>query len=240
MILIAGALALYGLLLLAAYLGQRSFIYFPSHHEPCGALTPWVVRGQTIGYCREVTEPKTVWLVAHGNAGQAADRDYLLHCFSSDASVYIVEYPGYGERSGRPTAESLNKAVEDAYTFLIKQHPRTGVSVAGESIGGGPACRLARHAIPPRKVVLFVPFDTFVSVAAEHMRYIPVRWLLKDRWDNVEALKTYRGEIEIYAAVDDSVIPAHHARRLAEAVQARLTLLPGDHNDWSNNEIAVR
>lgn len=241
LILLRIIVAIYALVLVLIYFTQRSLIYFPSHSDRESLLRPWVVDGAVIGYCREVEKPSSVWLVAHGNAGSAASRDYMLRCFAPDASVYVAEYPGYGARPGRPSASALNTSVADAYAALLRKFPQAEIGVVGESIGSGPACLLARNPQPPRKIVLVVPFDTFVSVAAEHMPFIiPVRWLLRDRWDNIEALKSYRGPVEIYAAQYDSVIPLHHARRLAEATRARFTTVPGDHNDWSMADISIR
>jgi len=239
-ILLRSVLTVYALLLLVLYFAQRSLIYFPSHNAPSGALKPWTVDGKILGCCREVSNPKSVWLVAHGNAGQATDRDYLLSCFEPDASVYVVEYPGYGDRPGRPSAGALNESVAEAYNVLLKKYAALGIGVVGESIGSGASCLLARQATPPGKIVLVVPFDTFTSVAAEHFPILPVRLILSEQWDNVEALKQYQGPVEIYAASSDDVIPPHHARRLAEAVGAKFTLLQGGHNDWASGEVTIR
>jgi hypothetical protein len=61
---------------------------------------------------------------------------------------------------------------------------------------------------------------------------------LKDRWNNVEALKDYRGPVEIYGARLDTIIPVTHAQTLAHSVpQAHFTMLDGGHNDWSRSEL---
>lgn len=239
-ILLRSILIVYALVLLVLYFAQRSLIYFPSHNAPSVALKPWTVDGKLLGYCREVPSPRSVWLVAHGNAGQATDREYLLPCFEPDASVYVVEYPGYGDRPGRPSAAALNESVAEAYAVLSRKYANLGVGVLGESIGSGASCLLASQATPPKKIVLIVPFDTFASVAAKHFPILPVRLILTEQWDNVEALKNYRGPVEIYAASSDDVIPPHHARRLAEAVGAKFTLLHGGHNDWASGDVAIR
>jgi hypothetical protein len=56
-----------------------------------------------------------VWLLIHGNGGQAADRAYALPSFSMDDSVFILEYPGYGSRKGKPSKKSLDAADRQAY-----------------------------------------------------------------------------------------------------------------------------
>jgi hypothetical protein len=131
----------------------------------------------------------------------------------------------------------MNQAASEAYHILRARNPNTPVCVLGESIGSGPACSLAREKIPPDKLVLVVPFDSLVTVAAQRFFFLPVRLMLRDRWNNVEALKGYAGPVEIFGAADDNIIPVEHAKNLARQIPgARFTLLMGGHNDWSSNE----
>lgn len=95
---------------------------------------------QTLGYCREVPQPRTGWLMTHGNAGQASHRGYVLSCLAATDSLYVLEYPGFGQRVGTPSRESMNAAAGQAYQALRAAFPRTPVGVIGESIGSGPAC----------------------------------------------------------------------------------------------------
>jgi uncharacterized protein len=214
----------------------RDSLFHPTHHSQTFGLTPWVVDGQRIGFARLVEEPENVWLLLQRNAGQAADRTYALPRFSSGDAVYILEYPGFGERDGEPSFKTINAAATAAYEALRRQYPGRRLGVAGESIGTGPACMLATRPTPPDKLVLAVPFDDLVALAREHMAFLPVGTLLGKTWNNGEALATYRGPVDIYAAIDDRVIPKHHAESLAKKLRhVNYTLLPGGHNDWSAN-----
>lgn len=170
----------------------------------------------------------------HGNAGQAADRLYAVPSFSPDDSVFILEYPGYGKRAGVPSQEAFNGAAQVAYLLLKKNYPHLPVCVAAESIGSGPASYLASLSQPPNKLVLIVPFDKISSVALNYFPSFLVDLLLKDNWDNIEALSHYQGPIEIFGAEADTIIPVRHAKALAAAIpSAELTIFVGGHNDWS-------
>lgn len=228
------------LFLLALLLLQRRLLYFPTHHTETNGLISWQINGQLSGYARVVAHPKNIWLFTHGNGGQAADRSYALPCFSPNDSVYILEYPGYGSRPGSPGKAAFDAAAAQAYAWLRRTYPAVPVCVVGESIGSGPAALLAQQARPPDKLVLVVPFDTLASVAQEHYPWLPVELLLRDRWDNIVALRGYHGQVEIFGAADDQIIPLEHARNLAKSVpQAVLHIVPGGHNDWSQSS-AVR
>ncbi|HXE98047.1 MAG TPA: alpha/beta hydrolase [Dongiaceae bacterium] len=213
---------------------QRKMLFYPSHSPETNGLAPWTIDGRLIGYARKVDKPGNVWLFTHGNAGQAADRTYALQCFSDSDSVFILEYPGYGNREGSPGKASFDAAAAEAYRWLRKAYPDIPVCVMGESIGSGPAASLARLEKQPDKIVLVVPFDNLASVVRSHLPLIPAGLVLFDRWDNVEALRGYSGKVEIYGAIDDQVIPVRHARKLAgSSPKAVFHEIPGGHNDWS-------
>jgi pimeloyl-ACP methyl ester carboxylesterase len=234
-----GAILLIGYLLVLAfvYLRQRAMLFYPSHDLPSAQLQPWSDGSQKIGCCHEVTNPNTIWLMLHGNAGQAANRAYALPHLMEQDSLYVLEYPGYGARPGRPCLQTMNAAAEEAYRLLRSRHPRTPVCVIGESVGSGPACHLALENTPPDKIVLLVPFDALTKVAAHHFPFLPCGLLMRDRWDNVESLKHYKGPLEIYAAEADTIIPPDHAKALARQIPgARLISIHGGHNDWSESD----
>jgi pimeloyl-ACP methyl ester carboxylesterase len=227
----------YLLVAVLVYVNQRSLIFLPSHRDVDTPLRPWQVDDRVIGYCRTARTPVTAWLMTHGNAGQAADRAYVLRHISESDSLYVLEYPGYGLRAGHPSKDSIDAAALEAYDELRREFPGTPIGVIGESIGSGPASFLASGVTPPDKVVLVVPFDTLASVASGHMPFLPVGAMLKDNWDNIQALKAYKGPIDIYGAVDDQIIPVAHAKRLAASLpHARFVAIEGGHNDWSASD----
>jgi len=213
---------------------ERKLLFFPTHEPHTNSLTPWIKYGKAIGYSRQVESPKNVWLMFHGNAGQASDRLYAMSCFSDSDSVYILEYPGYGNREGAPSKTSFNKAAQEAYLFLRELYPQIPVCVVAESIGSGPALSLACLDQKPEKFVLIVPFDTLSSVAEEHFPAFLVWLVLRDNWNNVEALSTYKGPVDIFGAERDEVIPIKHAKALAASYpRSRLVIIRGGHNEWS-------
>jgi pimeloyl-ACP methyl ester carboxylesterase len=229
--------AVYALALVGCASFQRSLLYYPSHNPPGALLQPWRVNGELLGFVLERPAPAAIWLMLHGNAGQATDREYALTSFPEGDTVYVLEYPGYGSRPGSPCKDSFNAAAEEAYRALRKQYPAKPICVLGESIGSGPACHLCTLSQPPEKLVLVVPFEQLVKVAADAMPFLPVRLMFFDRWNNAEALRAYRGPIEIFGAADDEVIPIKHATALAQGLpHAQFHLISGHHNEWSHGD----
>lgn len=204
---------------------QRSLIYQPSRLS-AGELSvlaagrnflPWTNgAGQRIGWCRSATagDARGAVLITHGNAGTAVGREYLADPLQAALSldVYILEYPGYADRAGSPTQAGLLAAAEEGLALLP---PDRAVFLVGESLGGAVAAALAgRHAARVRGVCLLVPFNNLTAAAGWHYPWLPVRWLLRDRFPADEWLRAYAGPLAVVVAGRDSVIPPHLARAL--------------------------
>jgi hypothetical protein len=216
---------------------QRSLLFHPTHDRPEKGMAEWKRGDQVIGFVHHVAHPRAIWLLLHGNGGQAAYRAYALQCFSPDDAVYILEYPGYGQRPGVPSLQSLNDAAREGYRLLREQFPGTPVCVVGESIGTGPASHLATQPQPPDKIVLVVPFAVLQDVVGDHVSFLPSGLLVRNSWNNIEALAEYHGPLEIFAAKGDTIIPLRHAKTLAASKpKAVLHVFEGGHNDWPNGD----
>lgn len=221
---------------------QRQVLFYPTHHEGDGGLQRWTHANALIGFAREVEAPQTVWLMLHGNGGQAADRSYALPAFSPTDSVYVMEYPGYGQRPGTPSRSSFDAAAREAYESLRARFPDRPVCVVAESIGSGPAASLGALARPPDKLVFIVPFGDLKSVGRDHTVSLAANLVLAGTWDNVDALSTYQGPMEVFGAREDRIIDVRHARALAQSrPQAKFHLIEGGHNDWAGQpEVRIR
>lgn len=227
--------AIYVLIVVLAAIFQRSLQYHPEWTGTVDArFQPWSEGGRYLGCVRDAGASKNIWFILHGNAGSATGRGYVLDILPGDDTVYVLEYPGFGLREGSPSRDTINAAAREAYELLRQRYPGSRLNVLGESLGTGPASYLASLGDPPDRVVLAVPFDNLPSLAQEQYPLLPAWLLLRDRWDNVAALKNYKGPVTIYAAEHDTIIPVRHARKLAASLpRAAYREYDGDHMDWS-------
>ncbi len=226
---------------------QRHLIYFP-HRAPLAEMRQQAARmgleawedadGQVIGWraarAEGTARPAARLLVFHGNAGSAVHRAYFRDGFAAvnDGATWevtILEYPGYGARTGKPGETSLTEAAGAALAQLWREDDRP-VFVLGESLGSGVACRMAGD-FPDRVtgVFLITPFTQLGDVGSHHYPFLPVRLILRDRYDNVNALQRYHGPAAVLIAGQDEVIPADLGRRLHDgyAGPKRLWEQPG-------------
>ncbi len=238
------ALAYVGLVAVL-FVFQRGYIYYPrrtsfedaERRAARDRLQPWrAADGRLIGWRTAPADERI--LVFHGNAGSAVDRAYFAWAFAQrpggrDWQVCILEYPGYGPREGRPSESALVGAGLKALDALLAEADRP-VVLLGESLGSGVAARVAAERPEHVAGLLFLtPFPSLADVAAAHYPYVPVRWLLRDRYDAAKALRAYNGPLVVVVAENDRVVPARLGRRLLEgyAGPKRLFVQEGrDHN----------
>ncbi len=227
--------------LLAIYALQGRLLYFPApmslQAPPVEGLRPWPSVEDFRGW---VAEPpggaRRTAVVFHGNAGHAAHRAFYAQALVPlGCRVVLAEYPGYGPRAGVPREASL---VADAEETLARAHRQFGapVLVIGESLGGGVASAAApRQPAAVAGLLLITPWDRLRHVAGHHYRWLPVRWLLRDRYDSVENLKAFDRPTVVVVAERDSIVPAPLGTALHASLRGpkRLVVIDGsDHNDW--------
>jgi pimeloyl-ACP methyl ester carboxylesterase len=234
---------LYLLLCVAGCVWQRHLIYFPTKLDPRVAehmaakegFQAWRNKaGESIGWKLPAAgSPTGSVLVVHGNAGCALNRGYIAGPIHEAASrdVYLLEYPGYGARDGSPSMKSFLAAGEEAFALLPGDMP---IHIVSESLGAGVASHLAKtHGDRVSGLMMFAPYNNLASVGQRQMPFLPVRLILRDRFNPAEWLKDYRGPVSIMLAGADEVIPSDLGRKLHDgyAGPKRLQVIEGAHHN---------
>ncbi len=225
---------------------QRKLIYFPAKaseemllgHARAEAMEPWRdAAGALIGWRHRGQRSASAarFLVFHGNAGYALHRvQYALDLTGvADCEVCLLEYPGYGSRGGKPSQETLLDAGEQALRLLKKENAEAPVFLVGESLGTGVAAGVTARAPALVSGLIFItPLNRMSDVASYHFPWLPVRWILADRYPASEWLQTFRGPLAEVVAEDDEVIPNRFGKALYESFSGlkRLWVKPGMHN----------
>lgn len=220
-------------LLAGSYLGiclglaiyQRRLIYVPTRFSVeeadararAAGLERWRdAAGQAIGFKRRSPHQPAAGqvLLFHGNGGSAVGVAHYAGDIQSAAAldVYILEYPGYGDRDGSPTEQHLDQAAGQALPLLATNLP---VYLVGESLGTGVASWLA-GAQPDRiaGVALLSPFDRLASAAGYRYPFVPARLLLLDRFPSVDNLTQYHGPLAVMLDGADNIVPDWSGQRL--------------------------
>ena len=220
-------------LTLLVFLSQRKMLYLPDKFLPSREITlnyglqRWPAESEYRGYigAKGAEAEQGTIIVFHGNAGNAFHRGYYLDALERlGYRVIISEYPGYGGRKGSPAEKNF---VEDALETIRLAHKTYGspIYLWGESLGAGVVSAAVKQIdLSVNGIVMMLPWDTLGKVAQTHYWFLPARWLVLDKYDNVKNLKGYDGNIAVVLAGRDEVIPVQHGRNLWNSIDGNKKL----------------
>jgi pimeloyl-ACP methyl ester carboxylesterase len=208
---------------------QRSQMYFPTPpSEAAHAEASWIDNaGERIKVWVVARHGPAALLYFGGNAEDVAGTVDSLVAAIPDRSLYLVNYRGYGGSTGRPTEEGLRTDALAIYDDVRRSH--TDVAVMGRSLGSGVAVQLA-SARPVDRLVLVTAFDSLANVAAAHLTWLPVRALLKDRYESAARARDVSARVLMVVAEHDEIVPRARSQALAAAFrpgQAEIVVAPG-------------
>jgi fermentation-respiration switch protein FrsA (DUF1100 family) len=230
------------------WVGQRRMIYFP-FVGVAPAVSLGLPRAEDVTFTTDdgvtlhgwfvpaaSTPARFTVIVFNGNAGHRGMRASLAAALASHGvATLLFDYRGYGDNTGRPSEDGLAHDARAARAYLTT---RTDVDTArvvffGESLGAAVALRLATET-PPFALILRSPFTSLTDIGRHHYPFLPVRWLLRDRYPSLERAPSVPCPALVIAGVRDRIIPIEQSRRLYEALpgKKRLVEIEGaDHND---------
>ena len=226
------AMSIVASILAVAYLGlcaalfakQRSFIYFPpppsrGQRLPGFAL---LVDGAEVRVTTRLHSGVDAVIYFGGNAEDVAQSLPEIEAAYPDHALYLMNYRGYGESSGTPSEAAL---VGDALVLFdrVRVEHET-IVVIGRSLGSGVAIQLASRR-PVSCLVLVTPYDSILELAARQFRYLPVRLLLRDKFESWRFAATITAPTVVIAAEHDEVIPRRSTESLFAHFQVGIAAL---------------
>jgi fermentation-respiration switch protein FrsA (DUF1100 family) len=178
---------------------------------------------------RPARDGKPTVLFFHGNGMVWPEGAWLMEPLAAQGyGVLLAEYRGYNDNPGRPSEQGLYRDARAALAWLERKGvPAAEVVLVGLSVGSGPAVQLATEA-RPRALVLVSPVASLPAAAAATYPWLPARWLVRDKYDNLAKLAGVEAPILVLHGEADELIPLAHAEALARAhPRARLVTFPG-------------
>lgn len=210
--------------LLAAgiFLFEGSFIYFPTaggvgpspgEEVDLGASDGVRIHGWFVGH----PQAKVSLLLFHGNAGNLENRrEMILRLRDSPANVLAIDYRGYGKSDGKPSEEGLYRDARAAYDWVRARTPGLKVVVFGKSLGGGPACELARR-VPCDGLIVQSSFTAAPDMASRVIPFFPARWFMRTKFDNLAKVPQIPCPKLFIHSRADEIIPFEMGQRLFSA-----------------------
>jgi pimeloyl-ACP methyl ester carboxylesterase len=221
---------------LFVFLVQRSLIYFPPPSSLGVRDTTVVVPARdarVVATARARPGPKA--LVYFGGNGEDVTLAVAgLATSFPEHALYLLHYRSYGESGGKPSEAAL--VADGRALFDLAQREHAQVEVVGRSLGSGVAVQVASSRSVAR-LVLVTPYDSLLAIAAARYPWLPVRWLMLDRFESWRYAPQVRAPTLVIAAERDEVIARASTERLlahfAPGIATLRVIANADHNSVS-------
>jgi len=228
------------------YLIQRQYIYFPQTGDIRPAkwglpevkliqlkTTDGLLLNAWYHPAKDHKMPTILYL--QGNYGHIGHRAVTVDAYiKAGYGMLLLGYRGYSGNKGQPSEKGLYLDARAAISFLKSQGVYMHCIVLfGESLGTGVAVQMATE-FHVGAVILESAYTSMVDVGKKHYPFLPVRWLLKDRFESIRKIHKIQAPLFIIHGENDNIIPVGLGERLYEkASQPKaMKIYPGaGHND---------
>jgi uncharacterized protein len=198
---------------LLLFWSQSSFLYHPMPAKPgnSGTTTTFATDGAQVVVSIHPNKGNSAILYFGGNGEDVSQSlSSLINAFPH-AAVYALHYRGYSGSTGTPSEKNLVADGVLLFDSIYKEH--RDITIIGRSLGSGVAIQVASVRSASR-LVLVTPYNSIAELAAERFRYVPVRWLLRDKYESRHFAPFISVPTTIVAAERDRVIPMGSTLRL--------------------------
>jgi len=220
-------LVAYIVIVVFVYFYQRNLLYHPSENNYQDAkiefdyeeifikvddeikLKSWIVK-------KDFKKFKTLVLF-HGNAGHLSNRIYKINELNKlNINILLISWRGFSGNKGSPTEKNLYQDAEAAIKWLNEQKiDNKQIILYGESLGSGVAVEIAKKN-NFNGIILESPFTSIENSAKIYYPYLPVKLLLKDKYDSISKIKMINIPILIMHGKKDDVVPFAMGKELFE------------------------
>ena len=217
----------YFVLLVFIYFYQRNLLYHPSENNYQNdkiqfsydeifikvddkiKLKSWIIN-------KNLKKFKTL-LFFHGNAGELSNRIYKLNELNKlDINILLISWRGFSGNEGLPTEENLYEDAEAAIKWLNRKEVENNkIILYGESLGTGVAVEIGKKN-NFNSIILESPFTSMENAAKIYYPYLPVKLLLKDKYDSLSKITTIKTPILIMHGKKDDIVPFSMGKELFE------------------------
>lgn len=237
-------LALYLAVLIFFFLKQESILFHPSKtsakfsynfpytFEEVYFKTP--AEGNIHALKFNVEDPKGIVLYFHGNAGNLEDWGWVYQNFvKHQYDVLVIDYRSFGKSTGQLSEANMHSDAAFIYQKLKAEYQEENIVVYGRSIGTGVATRLAAEQ-KPKLLILETPYFNIEDLAKPMLPFLPVKYLLKYRFESNKFITQVDAPIYILHGTADNVVPYASGQKLFELVKDEASFTTFEKGTHSN------
>ena len=169
-------------------------------------------------YFKKNSKFKTI-LFFHGNAGKLDNRVYKLNELSKlNINYLIIAYRGFSGNTGSPSENGLYEDANSAKVWLNKNGVKDkDIIIYGEWLGTAVAVDLASR-YKFSGIILESPFTSMLELAQKYYPIIPVKLILKDRYESKKKLNDIKSPVLVMHGKKDNIVPFYMGQQIYEAL----------------------
>ncbi len=232
---------------LLLYFTQEGFFFYPTKlspnypfsqfppHEELFFDTPHQGRINALHF--KSPNSKGLIFYSHGNSRSLDDwawvhKDFIPHGYD----LLVYDYRTFGKSSGKLNESNLYEDARHIINEQLKQYPISDIIFYGRSIGCSIATQMATE-FKARCLILETPFSSMLSMVQASTPYVPVKYLLRYKFNNKRKMRKLLCPVHILHGTADELIPLRHAKKLKKAnsnPESSLTIIAkATHNNLS-------
>jgi len=228
------------------YFYQRNLLYNPSennylndkinfNYEEIFIETDKNIKLKSWFINKDLKKFKTV-VFFHGNAGNLLNRVHKINELNKlDINILLTSWRGFSGNKGKPSEKNLYYDAQQIIDWLkVQGLDNKDIVLYGESLGTGVATELASKN-NFGGIILESPFTSMVDTAKIYYPYLPVNFLLKDRYDSKSKISDIKTPILIMHGKMDNIVPQQMGLELFEkANNPKYSYFPEDDDHMMN------
>ena len=124
----------------------------------------------------------------HGNSFDIGERAHRIKRYIDKGwGVLLLAWRGYSGNSGKPTEKNLYSDAESTLDWINTNTniDKENIIIYGESLGAAVAVEIGTK-YKFKSIVLEAPFSSITEIANKRYKIFPVKYLIKDKFDNYE------------------------------------------------------
>jgi len=226
-IIILTFLLIYFIILFTTYFFQRNLLYHPKENNYFGdelLVSVEKVKIKTQDniellswyHNKNINNYKTI-LFLHGNAGSLENRIHKINHFKNmNINFLLVSWRGFNGNKGKPTEQGLYEDGRSAVRWLeSKGVLEKNIIIYGESLGTGVATEIAQNK-NFAGIILESPFTSMIEAGKTKYPYLPVRFLLKDKYESNKKIINIKSPILVMHGKVDNIVPFYMGKKIYE------------------------
>ena len=219
--------SIYFFILISIYIFQRNLLYHPKENNYFG--DPLTVEIEKVKvntqdriellswyHNKNLNNYKTI-LFLHGNAGALENRIHKINHFKDmNVNFLLISWRGFSGNKGKPTEKGLYEDAKSAVAWLkSKGVNENNIIIYGESLGTAVATEIAQNK-NFAGIILESPFTSMIDAGKNKYPYLPVRLLLKDKYESNKKIKNIKSPILIMHGKVDTLVPFDMGKKMYE------------------------